>query len=210
MTSRPAPRPRRTANPVRSGKPTPDNRDRPQPRRRILDAALALASEGGYDALQVRALSQRADVSSRTIYAHFDSLESLIIVAIAEQSTPLYERFTRSTPRSRTPAGRINTLISDFTDIMTANRTLTLTLLRALLSGKDDVLQYVRAFARVLEDMLVAAMAVTKPTANDREIAEILQNVWFAALIGWAAGTITDTHIKTVMRSATRRLLIRV
>ena len=42
--------------------------DARRPRRRMLDGALELVSEGGYDALQVRALSQRAGVSSRTIY----------------------------------------------------------------------------------------------------------------------------------------------
>src|SRR4051794_36895801 len=129
------------------------------PRQRILGAALALVSEGGYDALQVRAITDRADVSSRTIYSHFDSLESLLIVAIAEQSVPLYERFTQAAPRNRTPAARINKLINDFTDLMTANRNVTLALLRALVSGKDDVVQYVQAFARLLEDMLVTAIA---------------------------------------------------
>ena len=62
-----------------------DRPDRRSPRRRILDAALVLASEGGYDALQVRALAGLAGVSSRTIYANFPSLDSLLIVAVDEQ-----------------------------------------------------------------------------------------------------------------------------
>ena len=50
-----------------------------------MDAALELAAGGGYDALQVRAISERAAVSSRTIYTHFSSLDSLLIVAVAER-----------------------------------------------------------------------------------------------------------------------------
>jgi AcrR family transcriptional regulator len=209
MTLRQTPRRPRTGTDAAIDERPPGHAARSPARQRILDSAIALVSEGGYDALQVRAITDRADVSSRTIYSYFDSLESLLIVAIAEQSAPLYERFTQSRPRNRTPAGRVNRLISDFTDIMTTNRSVTLALLRALVSGKEDVLPHVRAFARVLEDMLVAAMAGADPTANDREIAEILQNVWFSALVGWAAGTVSDKHVKTVMQSATRRLLAR-
>ena len=210
MTRRQAARPPGAGMAATADEPVAEFASRPSSRQRMLGAALVLVSEGGYDALQVRALAQRADVSSRTIYTNFDSLESLVIVAIAEQSVPLYERFMRSPPRNRTPAGRVNTLISDFTDIMTANRRVTLALLRALLSGKEDVVDYVTAFGRILEDMLVTAIAAPDPNEKDRELAEILQNVWFSALIGWAVGTVSDNHIKTVMRSATRRLLTRV
>ena len=124
--------------------------DRRRPRRRMLDAALELASRGGYDALQVRALSERAGVSSRTIYEEFQSLDALLIVAVAEQSEGLYRQFTGSAPKGRTPAARVNQVISELTGTMTANRALTVALLRALLSGKPDVAQYVDGFRAVL------------------------------------------------------------
>src|SRR3954470_15746762 len=119
---------------------------RTDPRSRILDAALQLALQGGCDALQVRAISERAGVSSRTIYTNFPSLDSLLIVAVAEQSQPLYQRFTESPPRGESAAVRVDHLISDLTATMTANRALTVALLRALLSGKRDVSQYVTGF----------------------------------------------------------------
>ena len=88
--------------------PEDEGRASNRPRRRILDAALQLALEGGYDALQVRALSERAGVSSRTIYANFPSLDSLLILAIAEQSEGLYVR-SRSRLRRRAPPPREST-----------------------------------------------------------------------------------------------------
>src|SRR5437016_4906407 len=115
----------------------------PRPRRRILQATLELVLEGGYEALQVRALSERAGVSSRTIYAHFPSLDSLLIIAVAEQTQDLYRRYTESPPKGRTPAARVAKLISEFTETMTANRPLTIALLRALLSGKPDVAPWI-------------------------------------------------------------------
>jgi len=178
-----------------------------RPRRRMLDAALELASQGGYDSLQVRAISQRAGVSSRTIYEHFPSLDSLLIVAVAEQSEQLYRQYTDAAPKARTPAGRVNLVISELTDTMTANRALTAALLRALLSGKPDVAQYVDGFRTVLQAILANAIAPQRSTKRDREVAEILESIWFTALIGWAIGADPDTYIGEVMRRSTRLLL---
>jgi AcrR family transcriptional regulator len=177
------------------------------PRRRILDAALELASEGGYDALQVRAIAGMAGVSSRTIYANFPSLDSLLIVAVAEQSEGLYRQFTGSPPKGRSSAARVNQLISELTETMTANRALTVALLRALLSGKSDVAQYVDGFRTVLQMLLANAIAGDAATKRDREVADILECIWFTALIGWAIGTDPDTHIGELMRRSTRLLL---
>jgi TetR/AcrR family transcriptional regulator, cholesterol catabolism regulator len=187
--------------------PADAGRDANRPRRRILDAALQLALQGGYDALQVRALSERAGVSSRTIYANFPSLDSLLILAVAEQSEGLYNRFTQSPPSGSNPAGRVNQLISELTETMTANRPLTVALLRALLSGKPDVSQYIKGFGDVLQAMLASAIAPEAPTTRDREVAELLENIWFTALVGWATGTTADDHISEIMQKATRLLL---
>jgi AcrR family transcriptional regulator len=180
---------------------------RQEPRRRILQAALELVASGGYEALQVRAISERAGVSSRTIYAKFPSLDSLLIVAIAEQSEPLYTRFTDSPPRGANAAERVDRLIGDLTQTMTANRELTVALLRALLSGKRDVSQFVHGFGGVLERMLASAIAPDGPTARDREVAELLESIWFAALIGWASGTAADGDVGRIMRRACDLLL---
>jgi AcrR family transcriptional regulator len=180
---------------------------RRRPRRRILDATLELVIEGGYEALQVRALSERAGVSSRTIYAHFPSLDSLLIVAVAEQTQVLHRRYTESPPKGRTPAARVAKLIAEFTETMTATRNVTVALLRALLSGKPDVAPWVRAFSEVLRSMLASAIAPAGPTAHDLEIAEILEGVWFSALIGWASGADEESHIDEILRRAAKALL---
>jgi TetR/AcrR family transcriptional regulator, cholesterol catabolism regulator len=42
-------------------------------RKRILDATLAIASKGGYEAVQMRAVAERADVAVGTLYRYFPS-----------------------------------------------------------------------------------------------------------------------------------------
>ncbi len=53
-------------------------------RERIVAAVLELASEGGYDAVQVREVAARANVALRTIYNYYDSREELLHAAMME------------------------------------------------------------------------------------------------------------------------------
>ena len=48
-------------------------------RRRIIDATLALASKGGYDAVQMRAVAEKADVALGTLYRYFPSKIHLLV-----------------------------------------------------------------------------------------------------------------------------------
>jgi len=55
--------------------------------------------------------------------------------------------------------------------------------------------------------MLASAIAPDGPTARDREVAELLESIWFAALIGWTSGTSADGEIGHIMRRACGLLL---
>src|SRR5260370_7119613 len=54
-------------------------------RNRILDATLALASKGGYDAVQMRAVAERADVAVGTLYRYFPSKVHLLVSALSRE-----------------------------------------------------------------------------------------------------------------------------
>ena len=52
-------------------------------RKRILDATLAIASKGGYEAVQMRAVAERADVAVGTLYRYFPSKDAIIAAMAA-------------------------------------------------------------------------------------------------------------------------------
>ena len=56
-------------------------------RRRILDATIALASKGGFDAVQMRAVAERADVALGTLYRYFPSKIHLLVSALGRSSS---------------------------------------------------------------------------------------------------------------------------
>src|SRR5512141_1781706 len=70
-------RPRRTEEPA-----TDAQRKR---RTRILDAAIVLASRGGFEAVQMRAVAEHADVALGTLYRYFPSKIHLLVAALARE-----------------------------------------------------------------------------------------------------------------------------
>jgi AcrR family transcriptional regulator len=169
----------------------------------MLTAALELASAGGYDAVQVRALSEIAGLSSRTIYAHFSSLDALLIAAVIEQAQPLYRGLTDSPPEGATPAARAGALIDRLTETITTNRTITVALVRALHGGKPDVARYVEDFGSTIQGMFLSAIAPDgAPTERDRNAAAVLESVWFHAVVNWATNPEPTTDPSETMRRA--------
>src|ERR1700679_2232073 len=65
-------------------------------RKRILDATLALASKGGYDAVQMRTVAERADVALGTLYRYFPSTIHLLVSGLAREFERAQERLDRS------------------------------------------------------------------------------------------------------------------
>src|SRR5881227_4095906 len=81
-------------------------------RKRILDATLALASKGGYDAVQMRTVAERADVAVGTLYRYFPSKVHLLVSALGRE----FERIDAKTDRSvlaagATPYQRLNIMV---------------------------------------------------------------------------------------------------
>src|SRR5215831_4600392 len=64
-------------------------------RKRILDATLALASKGGYEAVQMRTVAERAEVALGTLYRYFPSKIHLLVSALALELEQIQEKLER-------------------------------------------------------------------------------------------------------------------
>ncbi|HTF51778.1 MAG TPA: TetR family transcriptional regulator, partial [Pseudonocardia sp.] len=71
---------------------SPAQRDR---RKRILDATMALASKGGFDAVQMRAVAERGDVALGTLYRYFPSKIHLLVTALIREFGRAQEKLER-------------------------------------------------------------------------------------------------------------------
>src|ERR1700689_3458910 len=76
-------------------------------RKRILDATLALASKGGYEAVQMRAVAERADVALGTLYRYFPSKIHLLVSGLAREFARAKEKLDRTPIPGATPYDRM-------------------------------------------------------------------------------------------------------
>ena len=82
-----------TESPTRS-------RSQHQRRRRIVQAAAALASRGGVEAMQMRTVAERAGVALGTLYRYFPSKMDLVVAVVSEELDMLEKSMQRRPPAS--------------------------------------------------------------------------------------------------------------
>lgn len=73
---------------------------------RIVEVAIALAAEGGYEAVQMREVARRAGIALATLYRYYASKEELLRGAIASELASLRADLQRRPAQQETPAGR--------------------------------------------------------------------------------------------------------
>ncbi|UMG92323.1 TetR family transcriptional regulator [Nocardioides sp. TF02-7] len=76
-------------------------------RKRILDATYQLAKEGGFDAVQMRAVAEQADVALGTLYRYFPSKIHLLVSALARQLGEAQQRLQSREIPGDTSADRV-------------------------------------------------------------------------------------------------------
>jgi AcrR family transcriptional regulator len=76
-------------------------------RARVLQAVLDLAHEGGYDAIQLRAISDRTGISSDTVYRYFGSRDQLVSAAVRQWSEREFVEPAGSWLDGETPAEQV-------------------------------------------------------------------------------------------------------
>jgi len=179
-----------TATPVETqpaSRLTPGQRER---RQRILDAAVALAAEGGYDAVQMREVSLRAEVALGTLYRYFPSKEHLLVSALADQVAALRARLHEKPPRGEDDAERVMDVIRRSTRALQRQPRVISAMLKSLISSGAGVGEAVGPIGAQMTDIVVSAMRHNDPEAvpHDRAVAEVIQHVWLASLLWWVAG----------------------
>ena len=108
-------------------------------RRRLLDAARELASEGGYEAVTMRAVAERAGVSPPTAYQYFASRDHVLVGVLSDLAAGTTALVTERPSRRRDPVERTVATLRRVVQRMEDEPTLFVALLRAYLSGAPEV-----------------------------------------------------------------------
>jgi AcrR family transcriptional regulator len=157
-------------------------------RGRVLQAALKLGSEGGYDAVQMRDVATTAGVALGTIYRYFASKDHLLAAALVEWVDDLERRVTARPPRGETIADRVVHVLRRATRAMEKEPKLSEAVVTAISSPDPGA-------ARCQEDVSAAMVRILGVALGDdfdpvfkAQITRTLGHVWFSSLIGWVNG----------------------
>src|SRR5919197_5459440 len=154
-------------------------------RKRILDATIALASKGGFEAVQMRAVAERADVALGTLYRYFPSKIHLLVCGLIREFGRAVERFERTTIPGETAADRVLYVLARNTRSLQREPRLTEAMTRAFMFADTSVASEVVEVGRLTERMLTKAMGVDEPSDEDKATARVVGDVWLPTLVAW-------------------------
>lgn len=176
-------------------------------RRRILEATLHLASKGGYDAVQMRTVAERAEVALGTLYRYFPSKIHLLVSALAFEFEKIQDRLERKPIPGDTPHERMQFVLNRVTQAMQREPQLTEAMTRAFMFADPSASAEVNAVAHLMEDMFTRAMHDGDPTADDRAKARVIGDVWLSNLVAWVTRRASANDVVNHLELASRLLL---
>ena len=176
-------------------------------RKRIIDATIALASKGGYEAVQMRAVAEKADVALGTLYRYFPSKIHLLVVGLARE----FEREQGKLERSKIPGDeayeRVLHVLNRITRALQRNPQLTEAMTRAFMFADTSVANEVDHVAELVERLFTAAMTEGEPTDEQKAIARVIGDVWLSNLVAWVTRRASASDVTTRLELTVRLLL---
>jgi AcrR family transcriptional regulator len=181
-------------------------------RKRILDATYDLAKEGGFDAVQMRAVAEQADVALGTLYRYFPSKIHLLVSALDQQFEDAQAKLNVREIPGDDAGERVLYVLKRLTRGMQGDPKLTEALTRAFMFADASVANEIHAVGMSMTAIVTHAMHGTVPdsdaiTEEDVVLARVLGDVWLSALMAWVTGRSTAAETAQHMETAVRLIM---
>jgi AcrR family transcriptional regulator len=176
--------------------PRPSQQDRYE---KVLRATIDLAREGGYEAVQVRAVAKRSGVAIGTVYTYFQSRDNLAYRAMVAWQTRLAENAASVSDSAALPGpDGLEADVVRLTNNFRAEPGLLDAFIRSTLSNDPIVVAQRRELDFAWWTNLRPSLAWLGP--ETAELApRLLTDVFYASAVRWAFGQIEFSEILTQM-----------
>ena len=186
---------------------------------RIFDVAIQLAEEGGYDNVRQRDVAARAGVALGTLYKRFRSKEDILSAALERETAKLERKIEKMPIKGDSVDERLISFYSVLTRALCRRPHFARAVLRAMASGQPEVARHVVAYQGRMNGLIIATMrgvgrlsfgdaTTSPPTEREQTLALLLQQNWFASLIGWSAGLHSQADVIEHVKMALKLYLI--
>jgi AcrR family transcriptional regulator len=173
----------------------------------VIEAALSLGADGGYDAVQMRDVAQTAGVALGTIYRYFSSKDHLLAETLVEWAADLGRKVSRRPPRGETLAERVVDVLRRATRGMELEPRLSEAVITALTSTDPHAARCQREVGVVMGDIIASAFPDEFDPQRRDDIVRVLGHVWFSSLIGWVNRWYGINHVGEELEIAAHLLL---
>ena len=182
--------------------------------RRIIESTIGLAEEGGFEAVRLRDVAARAEVAMGTLYRRFHSKEDLLVAALEQETRKMEERVRQRPPKGATASERAVSFFVFTTRGMLRRPNLSRAMLKAAAAGEPALARKVGLFHDMMRRMIVGTLR-GKPvlpgddtmTNRERLLGDVLNQIWFAVMVGWSGGLQTQASINERMRASVELIL---
>jgi TetR/AcrR family transcriptional regulator, cholesterol catabolism regulator len=177
-------------------------------RRRILAATVELATQGGFEAVQMREVADGADVALGTLYRYFPSKVHLLVSLLRQRFEEAETRLQAVPAPGSTAQERVRHVLEGQTRALQRAPLLTEAMTRAFMFADSSVAEEIHGVEALVSSLLTSAMAPDRPvTEQDRRTAGVLADVWLASLVGWVTGRSTADDVAARLDDAVRLLV---
>ncbi|MFG6200752.1 TetR family transcriptional regulator [Nonomuraea sp. NPDC050451] len=181
-------------------------RSQHQRRKRIVQAAAALASRGGVEAMQMRTVAERAGVALGTLYRYFPSKMDLVVAVVGEEIDLLESSIERRPPGATTPSSRAVDVLMRATRGLMREPELADALIRSLIMAEVQT-PFGERITGLLLRVSADGLTLEDATEEQADLAGSLASVWVQELLEMLRGRRTYDQIQRRIETAAARLL---
>lgn len=180
---------------------------------RIIRAAIELAGQGGYEAVQMREVARLAQVALATLYRYYPSKNQLLLAAVRYEIAKLDQDVSTRRPRGATPEVRAGEVFARAFQAMRndpgyAHAALSVRQspvpFGAHLTTRPPV-DHDTTFVRIAA--AAAWGADHEVTAGQRLALQMVESLWIGCTIDWLNGRLTADAADERIRFAAQKLL---
>ncbi len=171
----------------------------------MIEAATELAREGGYEAVQMRAVAERSGVALGTIYRYFSGKDEVLIAALADWLAQTRLRVEAGGAKGSTPEERLSWLLERTARSTDSYPVLIGALVRALGTTDPAASPHKIEVDRQLRALVVTALGPDSGVDTDG-VARVIGHVWSSALTRWVSGIAPDGSVGEELRHAVQML----
>jgi AcrR family transcriptional regulator len=188
------------------GLPRPLTRAQQARLQRVLDAAMELGLEGGYEAVQMRDVASRAHVAMGTVYRYFTSKDHLLAAALVHWVEQLDARLAQVPARGETAADRVIDVLDRALRAMGRQPRLVEAVFSSLSSSDPSTIDCQNQISDLMDGIIRRAMGDPEPD-DFADRSRLLGHVWYSSIVGWVNGRTDLSRVHGEVAIAVRLLL---